>query len=481
MKTIFRIVLALFVYLPSSQTKAQKPIGKQIKKSNKDIFETFINAEIKDKTNIKSTNFKAFKNLRDTGCICLPDSIYISYYSQLNGVQRFTYNLDGNITNVLNQDWNGSGPVWKNNTFYTLSYDGNGNMINKLQQIWNSASSVWINSTQEIYTYDSNGRITSNLPQNWDTASASWINYTRYININWDTNGNNLGYIQQFWNDTSFVWENRFKYINSYDANGNNLVNLNQNWVDSNSTWLNYRQNVYTWDSMGYNTSWTEQWWMGSNIWSNGYHSTQVNTYDSDGFLISLLYTYTAGIVIQNQYTFTNDINGKVLHSLGLWLNGGNWVNDFQATFTYDLNGNETSYLSQNWSFNYWENTLLNTHSYDTCGNLLTETRKEGTGPLQINQYFYPLSCNTAYQGTTQLSSSFELNLYPNPTTDKIYVKTKANEGIKGIRLFDIRGTAIKAQITGNEIDVSMLANGLYIVETTNTQGNIQRLKALKE
>jgi hypothetical protein len=42
-------------------------------------------------------------------------------------------------------------------------------------------------------------------------------------------------------------------------------------------------------------------------------------------------------------------------------------------------------------------------------------------------------------------------------------------------------GTAIKGQITGNEIDVSMLANGLYIIEITNAQGNIQRFKALKE
>jgi hypothetical protein len=74
-----------------------------------------------------------------------------------------------------------------------------------------------------------------------------------------------------------------------------------------------------------------------------------------------------------------------------------------------------------------------------------------------------------------------DVAIYPNPATDKIYIKTKPNEVIKSIRLFDISGTSIKAQITGNEIDVSMLANGLYIIEITNAQGNIQRLKALKE
>jgi hypothetical protein len=74
-----------------------------------------------------------------------------------------------------------------------------------------------------------------------------------------------------------------------------------------------------------------------------------------------------------------------------------------------------------------------------------------------------------------------ELAIYPNPATDKIYIKTKSAEVIKSIRLFDIRGTANKAQFTGNEIDVSMLANGLYIIEITNAQGNIQRFKALKE
>lgn len=74
-----------------------------------------------------------------------------------------------------------------------------------------------------------------------------------------------------------------------------------------------------------------------------------------------------------------------------------------------------------------------------------------------------------------------DVAIYPNPATDKIYIKTKPTEVIKNIRLFDIRGTAIKALITGNEIDVSMLANGLYIIEITNTKGNIQRFKALKE
>jgi hypothetical protein len=74
-----------------------------------------------------------------------------------------------------------------------------------------------------------------------------------------------------------------------------------------------------------------------------------------------------------------------------------------------------------------------------------------------------------------------DVAIYPNPATDKIYIKTKPTEVIKSIRLFDIRGTAIKGQITGNEIDVSMLANGLYIIEITNAQGNIQRFKALKE
>lgn len=74
-----------------------------------------------------------------------------------------------------------------------------------------------------------------------------------------------------------------------------------------------------------------------------------------------------------------------------------------------------------------------------------------------------------------------EVAIYPNPATDKIYIKTIATEVIKNIRLFDIRGTAIKTQITGNEIDVSMLANGLYIIEITNAQGNIQRFKVLKE
>ena len=71
--------------------------------------------------------------------------------------------------------------------------------------------------------------------------------------------------------------------------------------------------------------------------------------------------------------------------------------------------------------------------------------------------------------------------LAPNPTTDKISILGNNNVSIKTIHVFDLTGHLIDVPITTRELDFSQLQSGMYIIEVTDTKGNIQRIKALKE
>ena len=57
--------------------------------------------------------------------------------------------------------------------------------------------------------------------------------------------------------------------------------------------------------------------------------------------------------------------------------------------------------------------------------------------------------------------------IYPNPTSTKLFVDLKGIEGDVSIRIYDLQGRLMKESSFRNlnaEIDVSDLANGIYII-----------------
>ena len=57
-----------------------------------------------------------------------------------------------------------------------------------------------------------------------------------------------------------------------------------------------------------------------------------------------------------------------------------------------------------------------------------------------------------------------QVNVYPNPATDKLYINTD-NQTIDHVLIFDTMGKQINAQITDNTIDVALLPKGLYTIK----------------
>jgi hypothetical protein len=88
----------------------------------------------------------------------------------------FTYDANNNITNELEQVWNGSG--WDNSTNYIYVYDANNNQKTKIIQTWNGAS--WIQSVLSSFTFDLNNFVESETNRNWTNAVLTSGDSTLY-------------------------------------------------------------------------------------------------------------------------------------------------------------------------------------------------------------------------------------------------------------------------------------------------------------
>jgi hypothetical protein len=61
------------------------------------------------------------------------------------------------------------------------------------------------------------------------------------------------------------------------------------------------------------------------------------------------------------------------------------------------------------------------------------------------------------------------INLYPNPTTNKIVIKNSAKLEIESISISDLNGQLLfNTEIDMNEIDLSGLSSGIYILKLSS-------------
>ncbi|MFT5815170.1 MAG: thiol-disulfide isomerase/thioredoxin [Psychroserpens sp.] len=86
------------------------------------------------------------------------------------------------------------------------------------------------------------------------------------------------------------------------------------------------------------------------------------------------------------------------------------------------------------------------------------------------------------YSNLTKFEAQSKMVVYPNPATAIINVQLSSSSEIKQVRFTDLAGkTVLKADdFTGNQIDISALSKGLYILELVDMEGNIFSTKLTK-
>jgi len=372
-----------------------------------------------------------------------------------NSVFLYTYNANGNLNSQLSQRWVNN--AWVNNDLFEFTYDTSGNIITDSYSVW--GDSVWYKETLFSYTYD----INKNL-----------LNYTRYIwykdsliskilLTNTYSQGIKTSELFQFWANNN--WKNKSLFTFTYDANGNKINELLQYWESN--MWVNINKHTSTFDN-------------NNNLLTSLYQNWDTNTWVNSS-LDSLSY----------------NSNGKVSNTITkIWQNNS-WINSWKYTLTYDVYGNEEIMLAQHWVNNTWENYSVRTYSSDMYGNSLSGKYEEWYNnwylfPIDLSiytsskEFIYSVSAPRFVAHFTSLISEIneykdnsEINIYPNPANDFIRISYNENK-VNYINIFNLQGQKVFSEKLNKKentftINVSNLANGIYLLQFQTDKGFISR------
>jgi ELWxxDGT repeat protein len=145
--------------------------------------------------------------------------------------------------------------------------------------------------------------------------------------------------------------------------------------------------------------------------------------------------------------------------------------------YTKSTNENKIWYVNENSidDSTYFSVNILNSDNFGTyegiryfssLGNklLFTGIKSSDGSELFYTDYDFTLS-NPEF---TQNTSRNSIIVYPNPTTSKVYIKTSENVILQNIQLYDLLGKeVIITKQNNNEIDLSNLVNGIYLIKVS--------------
>ena len=71
-----------------------------------------------------------------------------------------------------------------------------------------------------------------------------------------------------------------------------------------------------------------------------------------------------------------------------------------------------------------------------------------------------------------------EIKIFPNPTTGIVIIEMSSLENVKYV-ISDVIGRQLKTGILGNQLDLSDMKDGLYLIQLYNQQNNMLESKLL--
>lgn len=219
-------------------------------------------------------------------------------------------------------------------------------------------------------------------------------------------------------------------------------------------------------------------------------------------------YNATGGSYI---FSYGNAVNGQAF-GLTMNYNNGleqyNWGAGYSVTIT--INENSNVFFNNGQWYNlvttydgskikiYMNGALIKTQNLAiNTSNTINNLFKIGATPstsswLTLNAAIDDLKIfdvaltdaqvNSLFNGTLATSESSkmknQISIYPNPAKDVFFVKSETP--IANIELYDFLGKKLK-ESTSNEMNISSLPRGNYLVKITDKEGNTQTKSLIKE
>jgi len=129
----------------------------------------------------------------------------------------------------------------------------------------------------------------------------------------------------------------------------------------------------------------------------------------------------------------------------------------------------------------------------DSLGAFISMADLDGDGDLDVlmNAFTYDGDYfdhtwlyfeNNFTIGTEDLLTDANVQFYPNPTTDRVFIKSDSDLLLTELRIFDITGRMVEQkQLNVSSIDVSHLANGVYLLKVYSENEFVGGNKLIKK
>jgi len=180
-------------------------------------------------------------------------------------------------------------------------------------------------------------------------------------------------------------------------------------------------------------------------------------------------YTFTSFIVATSDPIVINDVLSNIILPINeRWFISGNVTNGSGG-----FNNDGTNWYSWHYITNEWQLTAANVEYCDGISSAI------GNHPSVIagdTIYFCPWTSYPHQEidnpalSIKDLDSDVQINIYPNPASDKIYVEWPSSNNLS-IAIYNIMGQHVfstKLLKEKNDINISNFSSGLYFVNVTD-------------
>ena len=152
-----------------------------------------------------------------------------------------------------------------------------------------------------------------------------------------------------------------------------------------------------------------------------------------------------------------NDVSGDDITIHGSASVSGN---EFELFYSSTIDGPWTSL-----------GTASSTQSFDIGGATAARyfrIEDNGFSPsntLGAGFHLDAITANSLSSSIIQNNPLAKINIYPNPTSGKLFIDYNEQKNIETIKIFDNRGALVSEYKNTHQIDLSFLSNGIYFIQ----------------
>jgi len=366
---------------------------------------------------------------------------YLICDTLLNIISQNTLFIDSTKTSVIQKVY-----AMPNNTFSILGMEdtiafiktinSSGNILNELKIYTNK---IYTNKTID-YNYSKSNFVLSGLKVGSNTSS-NYASYALIGNLIKDTLFSNNFQVKQ-------LLPNLYLLINKYS------------WIktDSNFNTINIDNYTNIYDGIGP----TKLKYVNSFYQSN-------NTILGTGF-----YQESGGLGSSLNSLFLKKIN-LINYVSNITITGNSSINVKGATISLNVSvlPNTANNKQILWSLSDTNlATISQTGMLTAKANgtvIVTATAADGGGAKATKT----ITISNQNVGINEASLNNQITVYPNPASNTLTILTNNNLTIQQLQLFDITGKLIAKFSNQTEIDLSAVANGMYLLNIQTQNGNV--------